>query len=205
MASPGTSGWRGPMPNNMARLNWHAKYPNPLQIYGWMICFQINCAWNCLSMLVKNLVNWWKLARNSRFICGMQQMKPFKLYMFTCKLQAWDLSGQSTSNSTIIYQISRHEIFVILLEVAVNLLLQLRKCTSREASFREVTVLIRSQRQLACEGIYRYYLVWRRHENMSPCTGGQYQLWTDCFMRWVPVSILCWLCFYSHFHIPETF
>ena len=31
-----------------------------------------------LSMLAGNLVNWWKLAPNSRFICGMQQRKSFK-------------------------------------------------------------------------------------------------------------------------------
>ena len=29
--------------NNMARLTWHAKYPNPLQMYGWVICFEANC------------------------------------------------------------------------------------------------------------------------------------------------------------------
>ena len=55
-------------------------------------------------MLVGNLVDWWKLARNPPLICGMQQTKSFKLYMFTCKRQAWDLSRQSTSISPIIYQ-----------------------------------------------------------------------------------------------------
>ena len=58
----------------------------------------------CLSMLVGNLVNWWKIAWNSRFICGMQQTKSSKLYIFTCIRQAWGFSGQSTSNSSMIYQ-----------------------------------------------------------------------------------------------------
>ena len=31
--------------NNMARLSCHAKYTNPLQMYGWVICFEINCTW----------------------------------------------------------------------------------------------------------------------------------------------------------------
>ena len=35
--------------NNMARLSCHAKYPNPLQIYGWVICFEINCTWKQMS------------------------------------------------------------------------------------------------------------------------------------------------------------
>ena len=35
--------------NNMARLSCHAKYPNPLQMYGWLICFKINCTWNQMS------------------------------------------------------------------------------------------------------------------------------------------------------------
>ena len=61
-ASPGTSGWRG---NNMARLSCNAKYPNPLQMYGWDICFEINCTFYvCSSMLIGNLADWWKLARN---------------------------------------------------------------------------------------------------------------------------------------------
>ena len=60
-------------------------------------------------MLVRNLVNQWKLARNSRIICEMQQTKSFKFYMFTCKHQAWDLSWQSTSNSPITYQ---HPLFM---------------------------------------------------------------------------------------------
>ena len=95
----------GPNWNNMAQPSWHAKCPNSLQIYGWVICFEINCTWKqmshsyvCLSKLVGNLVNWWKLAQNSCFICGMQQTKTFKLYMFTYKRQTWDLSGQLTSN-----------------------------------------------------------------------------------------------------------
>ena len=37
-------------------------------------------------------------------ICGMQQTKSFKLYMFICKRQAWDLSRQSPIISPIIYQ-----------------------------------------------------------------------------------------------------
>ena len=36
-------------------------------------------------MYVGNWVNWWKLARNSCFICGMQQRESFKLFVFTCK------------------------------------------------------------------------------------------------------------------------
>ena len=67
------------------------------------------CAWSqisdvCLSMLVANLVSWWKLPRNTRFICEMQQTKSFKLYLFRWKRQAWNFSGQSTWNSPIIYQ-----------------------------------------------------------------------------------------------------
>ena len=34
------------------------------------------------------------------------------------------------------------------------------------------------------------YFVWRKHENMSPCTGSRvykYKLWANCFMRWMPV------------------
>ena len=39
------------------------------------------------------------MARNSHNICWIKQTKSLKLYLFTCKRQAWDLSGQSTSNS----------------------------------------------------------------------------------------------------------
>ena len=97
--------------NKMARLSCNAKFPNPLQMYGWVIWFEINCTWKqmshgvmSMSMLAENFVDWWKLARNSRFICGMQQTKSFKLYMFTRKRQAWDLSWQATLISSIIYQ-----------------------------------------------------------------------------------------------------
>ena len=38
-----------PQWNNMARLSCHAKYPNPLQMYGWAICFEINCTWRQMS------------------------------------------------------------------------------------------------------------------------------------------------------------
>ena len=75
---------------------------------GWFVLKSIahgsKCPIVCLSMWVGNLVGWWKLARNSRFSCRMQQTKSLKLYMFTCKHQAWDLSRQSTSISLIIYQ-----------------------------------------------------------------------------------------------------
>ena len=128
MASPGTSGWRGPI-----EITWRDSVDIPSIpidckcMGGWFVLKSIAHGSKCPielclpSMLVGNLVNWWKLASNSRFICRMQQTKSFKLYLFTGKHWAWDLSGQSTSNSPIIYQHSRHEIFVIFLEVTVNL------------------------------------------------------------------------------------
>ena len=35
--------------NNMVWLSWHAKYPNSLQMYLWVICFEINCTWKQIS------------------------------------------------------------------------------------------------------------------------------------------------------------
>ena len=35
--------------NNMARLSWHDKFLNPLQIYRWVICFEIKCTWEQMS------------------------------------------------------------------------------------------------------------------------------------------------------------
>ena len=35
--------------NNMARLICNAKFHNPLQMYGWVICFEINCTWEQMS------------------------------------------------------------------------------------------------------------------------------------------------------------
>ena len=70
-----TGGLARPHLNNMAQLNWHAKYPKPLQIYGWVICYEINWIWKKIPYRVK-FVHWcwsemWRLAGNSPFICGM--------------------------------------------------------------------------------------------------------------------------------------
>ena len=43
--------------NNMTQLSWHAKYPNSLQIYGWVICFPINCALKQMPHRI-NFVHW---------------------------------------------------------------------------------------------------------------------------------------------------
>ena len=45
--------------NNMARLSCHAKYPNPLQMYGWVICFEINCTWKQMSHRVMFAYRCW--------------------------------------------------------------------------------------------------------------------------------------------------
>ena len=45
--------------NNMARLSCHAKYPNPLQMYGWVICFEINCTWKQMSRRVMFAYRCW--------------------------------------------------------------------------------------------------------------------------------------------------
>ena len=45
--------------NNMARLSCHAKYPNPLQLYGWVICFEINCTWKQMSHRVMFAYRCW--------------------------------------------------------------------------------------------------------------------------------------------------
>ena len=45
--------------NNMARLSCHAKYPNRLQMYGWVICFEINCTWKQMSHRVMFAYRWW--------------------------------------------------------------------------------------------------------------------------------------------------
>ena len=122
-------------------------------------------------MLAGNLVDWWKLARNSRLICGMQQTESFKFYMFTRKRQAWDLSRQSTSISPIISNISHHAIFVILLEFAVNLFtktwFRIRSLTSARQACRKIAVLslIRSQRQL-----WRTLWLWRFLADMPTFT-----------------------------------
>ena len=38
--------------NNMARLSCNAKLPNPLQMYWWVICFEINCTLKQMSHIV---------------------------------------------------------------------------------------------------------------------------------------------------------
>ena len=45
--------------NNMARLSYNAKFPNPLQMYGWVICFGINCTWKQMSHKVTFAYRWW--------------------------------------------------------------------------------------------------------------------------------------------------
>ena len=45
----GNFGLTRPHWNNMVWLSWHTKYPNPLQMYGWVICFEINCTWKQMS------------------------------------------------------------------------------------------------------------------------------------------------------------
>ena len=45
--------------NNMARLSCHAKYPNPMQMYGWVICFEINCTWKQMSHRVMFAYGCW--------------------------------------------------------------------------------------------------------------------------------------------------
>ena len=155
--------------NNMARLSWHAKHPNPLQMYGYVICFEINCTWKqmshnyvSLSMLVRNLVNWWKPARNSCFICGMQHKKSFNC---TClHVNVWHKICQDSQHQFHRWftNIPHHEIFVILLEVAVNLFrrtwFQIWKftCARPWPGCVEIAALslIRWQHQLACEGLY---------------------------------------------------
>ena len=51
-----------------------------------------------MCLFVGNVVNRRKFSQNSCFICGMQQMNTFELYMFRCKCQAWELSGKPTYN-----------------------------------------------------------------------------------------------------------
>ena len=45
--------------NNMARLICNAKFHNPLQMYGWMICFEINCTWEQMSHRVMFAYRCW--------------------------------------------------------------------------------------------------------------------------------------------------
>ena len=44
--------------NNMARFSCH-EYPNPLQMYGWVICFEINCTWKQMSHRVMFAYRCW--------------------------------------------------------------------------------------------------------------------------------------------------
>ena len=39
--------------NSMAWLSCNANFPNLLQMYGWVICFEINCTWKQISHRVK--------------------------------------------------------------------------------------------------------------------------------------------------------
>ena len=45
--------------NNMARLICNAKFHNPLQMYGWVICFEINCTWKQMSHRVMFAYRCW--------------------------------------------------------------------------------------------------------------------------------------------------
>ena len=45
--------------NNMARLICNAKFHNPLQMYGWVICFEINCTWEHMSHRVMFAYRCW--------------------------------------------------------------------------------------------------------------------------------------------------
>ena len=45
--------------NNMARLSCHAKYPNPRQMYAWVICFEINCTWKQMSYRIMFAYRYW--------------------------------------------------------------------------------------------------------------------------------------------------
>ena len=102
LAKPHYITWRGS--GAMPSFPIHYKYMG-----GWFDLKSIThgAKWPivlCLPIDVGRKFSWLKLARNCRFICGIQQTKSSKLYMFTCKRQAWDLSRQSTSISSIIYQ-----------------------------------------------------------------------------------------------------
>ena len=53
----GDLGLARPHWSNMAWLSWYAKYPNPLQIYGWVICwvmFAYRC-WSEFKLIHENL------------------------------------------------------------------------------------------------------------------------------------------------------
>ena len=45
--------------NKMARLSCNAKFTNPLQMYEWVICFEINCTWKQISDRVIFAYRWW--------------------------------------------------------------------------------------------------------------------------------------------------
>ena len=103
-----TSGWRGPI-----KITWCDSVD--------MLSIPIHCKWMGGWFVLKSIAHRSRYpielclpidvgrklmitCTNYSFICGMQQTKSLKLFMFTCKRQAWDLSRQSTPNSPIIYQ-----------------------------------------------------------------------------------------------------
>ena len=108
---PGTSGWRGPIEITCDGSVAMPSFPIHYKCMGgWFVLKSIahgsKCPIElCLPIDVGRKFSW-LLKTCSEFSLHLRDAakKSFKLYMFTCKRQAWGLSRQSTSISLIIYQ-----------------------------------------------------------------------------------------------------
>ena len=135
--------------NNMARLSWHPKYPNPLQIYGWVICFEINCTWKQISHRVMFVYRCWSemelidkiMLGNPASFAGCSKRSHSNCTCLHAKVRREICQDSRYEIRRYIWfaKISHHEIFVVVLEVAVNLFtttwFQIRKFTSARPIF----------------------------------------------------------------------
>ena len=151
--------------NNMARLTCNAKFPNPLQMYGWVICFEINCTWKQMSHRVMFAYRCWpdideNLLRIPASFAGYSKRSHPNCTCSHVNVRREICQDSQHQFHREVINISHHEISVILLKVAVNLFtktwFRIRSVNSALQACRKIAVLspIRSQRQLASEGVY---------------------------------------------------
>ena len=115
--------------NNMARLNCNAKFPNPLQMYEWVICFEINCTWKQMSHRVMFAYRWWpEISLIDENLLGIAaSFSGYSKRSHTnCTCSHVNVRREICQDSQRQFHrwfinISHSEIFVIVLEVAVNL------------------------------------------------------------------------------------